>query len=264
MTKVIIMGSGAAPGVPAIAGGWGDCNPENPKNKRRRTGVYLEFDHARILIDTSPDLRSQLLDHQIRELDAVLYTHSHADHLNGIDDLREINRVMQRSLDIYGSQETLDTLKQRFGYLLTDQNHPRDPHFQASLIAHTADMGKSFYVKDVKITPIVLNGHGVASNGYIFNDGEIVYIADCYEIPKQSLAAIKQKPKLLIIPLTILVNEYPTCYHMGLDKVLEYVNIIGSDKTIINHMAIECDYDHVNNLTPDNVFPAYDNMITEI
>ena len=99
MYKVTILGSGAAPGVPAIAYGWGNCNPNNPKNVRTRTSVYIEHDQTKILIDTSPDLRMQMLANGIRELDAVLYTHPHADHLHGIDDLREINRLHRCSLN---------------------------------------------------------------------------------------------------------------------------------------------------------------------
>ena len=93
MSYVIFAGTGAAPGVPSLSNGWGFCDQDNPRNVRRRIGTYYNFNGTEILVDTSPDLRMQLLDNQIRRLDAVLYTHSHADHLHGIDDLREINRI---------------------------------------------------------------------------------------------------------------------------------------------------------------------------
>lgn len=97
--KLTILGSGAAPGVPSIAGGWGACDPANEKNRRSRTTSCLEYGNTRILIDTSPDLRLQLLNGGIRRLDGIVYTHAHADHLHGIDELREINRAEQKSLD---------------------------------------------------------------------------------------------------------------------------------------------------------------------
>lgn len=261
MTKLTILGSGAAPGVPSIAGGWGACNPENPKNRRRRSGAYLEIGEAKILIDTSPDLRCQFLDNQISYLDAVLYTHAHADHLHGIDDLRDLNRLYERPIDVYANQETCTTIKQRFPYLVADKEHPLNPVFMPSLIINMVNSGEPFFIKELKVTPIALAGHTAKSSGYVFNGGEIVYIADCKEIPDESLSFIKKRPELLIMPLTTIV---PQPYHMGLDKLLEYVNIIQPRQTIINHMAIECDYDCVNAITPANVCPAYDNMIVEI
>lgn len=98
MKQLTILGSGAAPGVPSLGRGWGACDPQNPKNRRLRTSAYLEYDGVRLLIDTSPDLRLQLLANDIRYLDGVLYTHAHADHVHGIDDIREINRIIRQNL----------------------------------------------------------------------------------------------------------------------------------------------------------------------
>lgn len=260
MGKIIILGSGAAPGVPSIANGWGDCNPNNPKNRRSRTGTYIEIGTAKILIDTSPDMRLQLLENGISHLDAVLYTHAHADHLHGIDDLRDINRISGKPLDIYGTQDTLNGIQKRFPYLLTDKIHPNNPLFRASLVANLVKNGESFKIKDTEIIPLAQSGHALSSNGYIFNGGEIVYVSDCRKILPEGLKIITKKPKLLILPLTTIT---PQNYHMGLKEVLQYIKLIDADKTIINHMAVECDYDAVNKLTPDNTFPAYDNMIIE-
>ena len=105
--------------------------------------------------------------------------------------------------------------------------------------------------------------YSLSENGYIFNDSKLVYIADCLEIKEESLQMIKENSDLLIMPLTILKSQWAKPYHMGLEKLLEYVNIIKPKKTIINHMAVECDYDVVNSLTPENAFPAYDNLVVE-
>ena len=263
MSKIVILGSGAAPGVPSLAAGWGACNPNNPKNRRRRTSTYVEIDGVKILIDTSPDIHWQLLDNNIRHVDAVLYTHAHADHLHGIDDLRDLNRISRQSLDIFASKETANDIKSRFPYLVCDKEHPNDPNYQPSLVLNEVEHSKPFYVNGVKIVPIKLEGHPLLSNGYIFNDGELVYIADCNEISQESLRLIEKNPKLMVMPLTVIKSNWIKPYHMGLEKLLEYVNIIRPCKTIINHMASECDYDNVNNLTPENVYPAYDNMVVE-
>lgn len=261
MGKIIILGSGAAPGVPSIANGWGDCDPNNPKNRRSRAGTYIEIGHAKILIDTSPDMRVQLLENQIRHLDAVLYTHAHADHLHGIDDLRDINRISCQPLDIYGNHDTLAAIQVRFPYLLTDKTHPNNPLFRASLVANLVENGKSFHIQDVEIVPLAQTGHASLSNGYIFNGGEIVYVSDCKKICPEGLKLITRNPKVLILPLTVLQSEGN--HHMGVEEVLSYIKLIDADKTIINHMAVECDYDYVNKITPDNTFPAYDNMMIE-
>lgn len=262
MNKIIIMGTGAAPGVPSVSRGWGACNPNNPKNRRKRIGTYIELSGKSFLIDTSPDLRTQLLDAGIRRLDAVFYTHAHADHLHGIDDLREINRISGKSLDIYGSENTIAAIKTRFAYLIGESISSGNGIFKASLNAHIIKE-EPLYIGDLKVRLLKLEGHTVASNGYVFNDGEVVYVADCAQISQEGLDLIKIKPKILILPLTVIKSQYPKKYHMELDKLLEYVNLIKPERTIINHMAAECDYDQVNLLTPDDVFPAYDGMVVE-
>ncbi|HCU58684.1 MAG TPA: hypothetical protein DIC64_01750 [Alphaproteobacteria bacterium] len=263
MNKIIMMGTGAAPGVPSVSRGWGACNPNNPKNRRKRIGTYLEIDKQKLLIDTSPDLRDHLLEHHIRYLDAVLYTHAHADHLHGIDDLREINRIEKKPLDIYGAAHTIEQIKTRFSYLISDNNLPDKGIYKASLMPHIIGENESLFLGDLKVNLLELEGHIVPSNGYIFNDGEVVYVADCKEIAPKALSKIKVKPKLLILPLTVIKSHYEKFYHMELDKLLEYVNLIEPEATIINHMASECDWDDVNRLTPDNVFPAFDGMVVE-
>lgn len=257
---VTILGSGAAPGVPSLASGWLNCNPNNKKNQRSRASTYIEYNGVNILIDTSPDIRTQLINNNIRHLDAVLYTHTHCDHLLGIDYLREINRISRNSIDFYACEASCGRIINMFPYLISDKNTKKDPVYFPSLIPNIIKEGQDFYVKDVKITPIELHGHGIEVMGYIFNDGEVVYISDFVSINKESLKLIKCKPELLIIPLTTL--EHHT-RHAGLEKVLMYIEEIDAKKTVINHMAGECDYDKVNSLTPSNVSPAYDNMVIE-
>lgn len=264
MVKIIFTGTGAAPGVPSLSKGWGNCDPNNEKNRRKRIGTYLEIGNQKLLIDTSPDLRSQLLENDIKYIDGVLYTHAHADHIHGIDDLRELNRIVKRPLNIYGTKHTMDQIKQRFSYLIAEEPCKKDRCiYKASLIANEIGFDESLFLGDVKIDVLPLGGHLVPSNGYVFNDGEIVYVADCTQIETSGLDKIKTKPKVLVLPLTTPNEGYAKISHMGLDKVLEYVNLIKPERAIINHMAAECDYETINKSTPSNVFAAFDNMVIE-
>ena len=261
MYKIIILGSGAAPGVPAIAMGWGRCNPENPRNFRTRTTTYLEYNNTKLLIDTSPDLRGQMLQNGITSLDAVLYTHSHADHLHGIDDLREINRINKSSLDIYASADTIRVIRQRFPYLLASHECANNVSMQPSLVANELEYYKPFYVNDLKVVPIRLIGHAIPSTGYIFNDGEVVYIADYRKLEDEAFSCISKDVQLIILPMTTMEGSE---FHAGIDEVLRDVERLGGKQAVINHMAAECDYDEVMQNTPQNVSPAYDNMIIKI
>ncbi len=257
MYNVTILGSGAAPGVPAIALGWGECNPNNPKNYRTRTSAYIECDDTKILIDTSPDLRTQMLQSKIHEVDGVLYTHSHADHMHGIDDLREINRLKRCSLNFYAVADTIRVVKRRFPYLLASPDRVNDVSTHPSLVANEIEYYQPFYVKKLKIMPIRLIGHVIPSTGYIFNDGDIVYIADYRRIEDVAFDFIKKPVKLLIVPLTTPEGSE---FHAGLEEILRDIKRIDPERTVINHMATECDYDVIRNITPQNVEPAYDNM----
>ena len=117
MTKVVFLGSGAAPGVPTISRGWGDCDPNNPKNVRTRTTTYYEVNGVKILVDTSPDLRQQMLNNNVRAVDYVLYTHSHFDHVSGVDELREINRITCKPIAVFASKESMSEIKRKYGYI---------------------------------------------------------------------------------------------------------------------------------------------------
>ena len=130
--KVTILGCGASWGVPAIGPDWGRCDPADPRNRRRRCSLLVESRGAVLLIDTSPDLREQLLDAGVARLDAVVLTHAHADHLHGIDDLRIVNRLMEKRLPIYAEPRGLAEVERRFGYALLPA--PEKPLYRPALI----------------------------------------------------------------------------------------------------------------------------------
>lgn len=259
--KVTILGSGAAPGVPSVAFGWGNCNPNNPKNIRTRAGTYIEFGDTKLIIDTSPDIRTQMLNNKIGAVDGILYTHSHSDHVGGMDDLRELNRITHKNVNIYCSKYTYNSIEQRFGYLLNHGSEVKEVLTKPSVYPTIFDNYNSFVINNTNIKPIKMTGHNDVSNGYIFNDGQIVYIADFKSLDDEVFEHIKVKPELLIIPCTL----HTGCkFHPTLDYVKEVINRIDPKKAIINHMAIENDYDFINENTDKRTFPAYDGMVIEL
>jgi len=261
MKRLTILGSGAAPGVPSLGRGWGACNPENPKNRRLRTSAFLEYDDVKLLIDTCPDLRLQLLANNIRYLDGILYTHAHADHVHGIDDIREINRIIRQNLNFYAGRKTVSYIRHSFPYLLSKPNKVNDVIRLPSMVPNIIKANHAFEIKGLKITPIKLLYHCPECLGYIFNDGEIVYVADFKAIAESGYKRILRRPKLLVLPLT---TPYGQPAHAGMEDVMAVIERINPEKAVINHMATECDYDEIMALTPENVVPAFDNMSIEI
>lgn len=261
--KLTILGSGAAPGVPSLSGnnnGWRACNPNNPKNRRDRTSVYLEYKKTKVLIDTSPDLRYQLINNNIKDLDGVLYTHVHADHILGIDYLREINRIQLKGINFYAGPINTAEIEKRFDYLIGHVKSPEDYVLFPSLLPNVIHPYVPFYINDLKITPIVMLEHSPESYGFVFNDGDLVYLSDFKSIDERAFDMWNKQPEVLVIPLT---NPIAQITHAGIETVLQYIDKIGAKRVIINHMAGECDYDEINKSTPENVQPAFDNMIIE-
>lgn len=261
MMKILILGSGAAPGVPSVSGGWGSCNPNNPKNRRQRSGVYVTDGKTQLLIDTSPDLKNQLIANNIKTLDGVLYTHTHADHLHGIDDLRGITRNTKKSLKFYATVPQVAEIKERFGYVFSDEVHKditNHPELQPVEIIYE----KEFWVGTFKIMPLEFSGHTMVTTGYCFNDGQFVLVPDFKIIPSQTMQYLQQiDVNVLIMPLTIL---HGGSYHADMDIILNYSRKIEAKHVVLTHMATECDYDEVMNLTPENMEPAFDNMMIEL
>lgn len=261
MSKVIILGSGAASGVPTISKGWGNCRPDNPKNRRSRAGIYLEIGKFRYLIDTSADLRCQLLENGIKSVDAVFYTHTHADHLMGIDDLRAIANENAAGLNIYASQRDIEEIRHRFGYVLADVQLSEITH-RPKLIPNVAEYLKPMQINNIEVVPLEFAGHPITTTGYAFNKGELVIIPDYRIIPPQTLAYLQKiDVNVLIMPLTVIEEGE---YHAGMDTNKHYIDIIKPQKVIFTHLGPECDYDEARKVCPDNADPAYDNMTIEL
>lgn len=253
--KVTILGCGGAAGVPGISMGWGACDPANPRNRRRRASILVEQGDTRILVDTSPDLRDQLLDADVRMVDAVIYTHDHADHLHGIDDLREINRVTRQWLPVWGAASVLDTARSRFPYAFEPLEQLGEFIYRPLLDAH--EISGPFAIGGIDIIPFDQD-HGYSRTlGLRF--GSVAYSTDVVQIPEESFAVL-EGIDLWIIGCLV---DYPHATHAHVEKALDWIDRIKPRRAVLTHMSSRLDYDTLCGTLPPWVVPAHDGLIIE-
>lgn len=253
MTVVTILGCGAAGGVPSIGAGWGNCDPNEPRNRRRRPSILVAEGDTTVLVDTSPDLREQLLDAGTRRLDAVLYTHGHADHLHGIDDLREVNRAMGGPIPIWATEETLSIIRRRFSYVLEGIDLATARVIYRPWLLPHAITGP-FRVGSLAITPFTQD-HGIGlTTGFRF--GAFAYSTDVRTLPEASLALLEGIEVWVVGCLTDRPHE--THAHVG--QVVEWAQRLRPRRTIITHMGFRLDYATLAANLPAGIEPAYDGM----
>ncbi len=253
-----ILGCGSSGGVPRLGGLWGDCDPENPKNRRRRCSLLVERQDGdsttRVLIDTSPDLREQLLDAGVGTLDAVIYTHGHADHVHGIDDLRMIVFNQKTRLPVWADGPTQERLYGSFGYAFTQ---PEGSPYPPILDMHTID-GPVIITGaggEIVFTPFEVDHGSIDALGFRVKD--LAYLPDVATIPEHLWDSALSGLDLWIID-ALRRTPHPT--HAHLERALEWIARSGTKNAILTNMHIDLDYETVRTETPDNVTPAYDGL----
>ncbi len=255
--KVTILGSGGSSGTPAIGLGWGDCDAQNPKNTRLRPSILVENAGTCLLVDTSPDLRQQLLNADVTRLEALLYTHYHADHLHGIDDLRQINREMHAPIDTYGDSATLEVIKERFGYVFEPLAEGADMYYKPTLIPHILQDGDRLSIGDIDVD-VFVQDHGYCDTlGFRF--GPIAYTTDVVELPEHAFEVLQGIDTWIIG--TLIDNPHPT--HAHVDKALDWIERIGPRRGVLSHLGYSFDYQKLLERLPNHVEPAFDGMILE-
>jgi len=250
--RVTILGSGGSGGVPLLGGHWGRCNPANPRNRRRRVSVLVEQAGTILLIDSSPDARAQLLDAGVKRLDAVLYTHDHADHSHGIDELRYLRRHLDSPpLPAYGTSATLASLTSRFAYVFEPvSNHKAYPAF-----LEARQVEGPFELNGIPVVPFEQgHGRGALTTGYRL--GGMAYSTDVVELPEAAFAVL-QGLELWIVDC-LRFEAHPT--HAHFDKALAWIERVKPKHAILTHLNHSVDYDEIARRCPPGVEPAYDGL----
>ncbi|MDA0662999.1 MAG: MBL fold metallo-hydrolase [Proteobacteria bacterium] len=258
--RVTILGSGPSSGVPMIGDIWGDCDPREPRNHRRRSSILIESGDATVLVDSSPDCRAQLLDAGVTRLDAILYTHAHADHSHGIDDLRWINAAMKAPLPAYGDAHTLETLQERFGYCFTplERFEGRPLHYYKPVLEPNEVTGP-FEVAGMAVTPFEQQ-HGRRSKTLGFRIGNFAYSTDVSMLDEAAFETLSGVDTWIVDAF----RRAPHPTHAHLDLTLSWIARIAPRHAMLVHMGGDLDYRTLCDELPAGVEPGYDGMVISL
>ncbi len=252
-----ILGCGSSGGVPRLGGIWGDCDPANPKNRRRRCSMLITRETAegttRVLIDTSPDMREQLLDANVGALDGVVYTHSHADHVHGIDDLRQVVFNQRQRLPVWADGPTQEALLSRFGYAFFQ---PEGSPYPPILDLHTIDGPLSVPGAGGPVTLIPFRADHGSMDALGFRIGPLAYLPDAVDIPAESWPVLDGLDCWIVDALRR--KPHPT--HAHLDLTLSWITRAKPARAVITNMHIDLDYDTLRAELPPHITPAFDGM----
>jgi phosphoribosyl 1,2-cyclic phosphate phosphodiesterase len=254
-----ILGCGSSAGVPRPALGWGACDPANPKNRRRRTSLLVERRNGRgitrLLVDTSPDLREQLLSAEVDWLNAVLYTHEHADHTHGIDDLRAMFMHQRQKIDVYLDERTSQTMHARFGYCFAT---PPGSEYPAIVTEHRLVPGQGLAIDGeggpISVLPILQEHGDISSLGFRF-DG-LAYSCDLSGLPEASVAALTGTEVWILDALRY--RPHPS--HLSVDEALAWIDRIKPHRAILTNLHTDLDYEALKARLPPHVEPAFDGL----
>ncbi|SFF07448.1 phosphoribosyl 1,2-cyclic phosphate phosphodiesterase [Sulfitobacter brevis] len=256
--RLTILGCGSSGGVPRLGGHWGACDPNNPRNARRRCSLLVErvSENGRttVLIDTSPDMRSQLLDANVGQLDAVLYTHAHADHVHGIDDLRMIVINMRARLPVWADTPTSAALIERFGYAFETPEGSMYPPI-LNLHAIQGDVHIEGAGGTLTFTPFTVDHGSISALG--FRIGGVAYLPDVSTIPDAALKHLENLDCWIVDALRR--TPHPT--HSHLERTLGWIDTLAPKTAVLTNMHNDLDYAAVAAETPDHIQPAYDGMV---
>ncbi len=260
--RLTILGCGSSPGCPRINGDWGACDPEEPRNRRRRASAMVERIGAkgitRVVIDTGPDFREQMLMVGAERIDAVVYTHAHADHIHGIDDLRGYFLAQRQRIPIHADRPTLDRLKDGFGYCFeTPPGSSYPPIVDENVIAHDMPLGIDGAGGPVTLEPLAQIHGDIISLG--FRIGNFAYCSDVSDFPEDTADRLRDLDLLVIGALQH--RTHPS--HLSLGQALDWIERLRPRRALLTHMHIPLDYRETLDATPRHVEPAYDGLAVE-
>jgi phosphoribosyl 1,2-cyclic phosphate phosphodiesterase len=256
-TTLRILGCGSSGGVPRLGGHWGDCDPTNPKNVRTRCSMLVtktgDNGTTRVLIDTSPYLRQQLLDAEVGELDAVVYTHAHADHVHGLDDIRMVVYNMRQRLQVWADGDTGNQLLARFGYAFVQPKGSSYPPI-CDLNTIDGDVVIDGAGGAITLTPFEVEHGSIDALG--FRIGNAAYLPDVSDIPDDVWPHLQNLDLWIVDALRR--DSHPT--HAHLAKTLEWIDRVAPKRAVLTNMHIDLDYATLAAETPDYITPAFDGL----
>lgn len=254
--RVRVLGCGNSVGVPATGGFWGECDPAEPKNRRSRASIFIQKNNTNVIVDTSPDLRSQLNQvAPVNHIDGVIYTHSHSDHVHGIDDLRILWKQMKKPIDIYGNQATIDELVHRFSYIFQGSS---DGFFPLMMVPHT--VGDSLRIGDLAFR-FFTQDHGTCETLGI-RVGDFAYSVDMRNLDEHALHAL-EGVKTWVVDGGGAWNENNPV-HASISQISHWVDRLKPEMTYLSVLSPSMDYNDLCARLPPNIRPAYDGLELEV
>lgn len=256
--RLTFLGTGTSFGVPQVGCDCPVCHSTDPRDRRSRSGAVIQDRDRTVLIDTPPELRLQLLAAQVRQVDAVLYTHEHADHLNGIDDLRVFSVRARQPLACYGPAETLQRVRDGFRYIFDDEVRAFEGTSKPRLELHPMEPGVPTEVAGLPVLPLAFDHGFLRVFGYRF--GPIAYITDVKSVPTAARAHLHGL-KLLVLN-ALWWRSHPT--HLSIGEAVETAQAIGAEQTYLTHLTHETGHAELAAQLPAGIFPAYDGLSIEV
>lgn len=254
--KITFLGTGSAYGIPTSGGDWGQCNPQNIKNKRLCQSILLESKTTRILIDMGPSFREQSYNHDIGNLDAILFTHAHYDHFAGLPELPNFVKWQSKPLDMYAHNDTWAGITRSIFWMF-DENIKVQYYSEYIPRKRSFDYGQKFSVGDIDIIPFMQKHGSMNSTG--FRIGDFAYTTDLNSMPEESWEMMKGV-KTWILECDDLK---PTGDHNNLDQALKWIEKINPDRAYLTHFSISMDYEETVKKIPQGVYVAWDGQIIE-
>lgn len=261
--RFTILGCGSSPGTPRLNGDWGNCDPSNPKNQRLRASMLVELiqpdgKKTVVCIDTGPDFRAQMIAANVKQMDGVVYTHAHADHVHGIDDLRTFVILQRQRINIFADDFTMLRIREGFGYCF---EQPKGSSYPPILHPHRIDHNQTIEIAGeggtLSLKPLVQAHGDIHSLG--FRIGNFAYCSDVSGFSDETLAKLHGLEVLVIDALQY--REHPS--HLSLNQALELIEVLKPKRAFLTHMHIPLDYETVRAETPPHVEPSFDGLVIE-